>query len=310
MGPLPALILDWVITAYWPLIGASGMAYYSGALFATAGLVIGGAMMLPWLAARGRWRALLDPRSRGPLLAMGFFSGLATVIFISALRFTTPANAAITAQIEVIYSALLSAWFLGERVSAKQAGASALVIAGTGLIMLHDASSPRWKGDLMILATPWMYQASHIFSKRLPKDLDPLALSGGRIAYGILTMLPFCAWSLAHGGRWSWSAPALGALALQGGLMSSVNFVLWYKAIRGMDLSKATAIMLSYPALTVLFSWALGREPISGTQVAGLVITLTGAYVVSRLVLEAQGAASASAPPLIAPETPGADLIP
>jgi drug/metabolite transporter (DMT)-like permease len=308
MTPFTALILDWIMTALWPLIGKVGMAYYSGALFATAGLVIGGLLVAPLLLARGRWRALFARRTGPSLLAMGFFSGLATVIFISALEFTTPANAAIMAQIEVIYSALLCAHFLGERVSRKQAAASLLVMAGTGLIMFHDLTSPRWKGDLMILATPWMYQISHLFSKKLPKDLDPISLSGGRIFYGVLTMIPFCAWSLWSGGRWSWDPAALRVLGIQGALMSSANFLLWYKAIRGMDLSKATAIMLSYPALTVVFSWALGRETIVGVQVVGLVVTLTGAFLVSRMVLEAQRGVPA-AQKLVA-ETPGTDLVP
>jgi drug/metabolite transporter (DMT)-like permease len=308
LSPFAALILDWVITALWPLIGRAGMTHFSGVLFATAGLVVGGCLVAPFLLAEGRWRLLLERRTAAALAAMGFFSGLASVIFISALEFTTPANAAIMAQIEVIYSALLCAYLLGERISGKQAFASGLVIAGTGLIMIHDLKSPRWKGDLMILVTPWMYQLSHVFSKKLPRELDAYAITGGRIVYGVLTMLPFCAWSLAHGGRWSVSAPALTLLLAQGALMSSGNFVLWYRAIRGMDLSKATAIMLSYPALTVVFSWALGSERIEAVQVAGLLVTLTGAYWVSRLVLEAQK----GAPPArtLVAETPGTDLVP
>jgi drug/metabolite transporter (DMT)-like permease len=308
MTPFAALISDWILTALWPLIGKSGMAYFSGPLFATAGLVVGGLLLSPWFLAGGRWRVLVSPRAGPSLLAMGFFSGLATVIYISALAYTTPANAAIMAQIEVIYSALLSAYFLGERVSSKQAAASLLVIAGTGLIMLHDLTSPRWKGDLMILGTPWMYQVSHLFSKKLPKDLDSVSLSGGRIVYGIITMAPFCLWSLSAGGKWSWEPPAMRILVVQGILMSSLNFILWYKAIRGMDLSKATTVLLSYPALTVLFSWALGRERIAGTQLAGLVITLSGAYWVSRLVLEAQRGAAPER--TLVAETPGTDLVP
>ncbi|MDE2039367.1 MAG: DMT family transporter [Elusimicrobia bacterium] len=306
MPPLAALILDWVMTACWPIIGASGMAYFSGLLFTTAGLLLGVVALSPWLAARGRWKTLLDRRTGPAMLGMGFFSGAATAIFISALRYTTPANAAIMAQVEVLYSALLCAFFLGESITQAQAAASALVIAGTGLIMLHDLSSPRWKGDLMILATPWMFQVSHMLSKRLPAELDSLSLAGGRAVYGIVAMAPFCWYSLRHGGRWSWRPQALQVLAVQGLLMSSINFVVWYRAIRNMDLSKATAFILSYPALTLFFSWALGRERVSGTQVLGLLVTLAGATWMSLLVLRAQDARQ----PRFLPETPGTDLVP
>lgn len=292
LSPLAALLLDWVITALWPLIGASGMRHYSGLLFSTAGLLVGLVILSPLLLSKGRWRRIISRDVAPSLAAMGFFSGAATAIYISALAYTTPANAAIMAQVEVLYSAVLCAWLLGERPTLKQAAATLLVLLGTGLIMFRDLQSPRWRGDLMILLTPWMYQVSHIFSKRLPKDLDAWTLSGGRVLFGLMTMAPLCLWAIWNGSRWSWEPAALRLIALQGVLMSSANFVLWYMAIRRMDLTQATSIMLSYPALTLLFSWAVGHEAIHGLQVAGLLVTMTGATWTSRLVLEAQTAAS------------------
>jgi len=292
MSPLAALVLDWAITALWPLIGAFGMVHYSGALFSTAGLVVGLIAMTPWLLAGGRWRRVLSRELAPSLAMMGLCSGAATIIYISALAHTTPANAAIVAQVEVLYSAALTAWLLGERPSLKLGLAAALVMSGTALVMLHDLSSPRWKGDLMILCTPWLYQVSHIFAKRLPRDLDAVTLSGGRVFYGILTMAPVCVWSLFHGGRWSWSADALILLVLQGLLMSSLNFVLWYMAIRNMELSKATTFMLSYPALTLVFSWALGRDAIEGVQLIGLACSFAGAVWTARIMQEARAHAA------------------
>ncbi len=296
MSPLAALVLDWAITALWPLIGAFGMRHYSGALFATGGLVVGLIAMSPWLAMKGRWRRVLSRDIAPSLGVMGLCSGLATVIYISALAHTTPANAAIVAQVEVLYSAALTAWLLGERPSLKLTLAALLVMSGTGLVMLHDLSSPRWKGDLMILCTPWLYQVSHIFAKRLPKDLDALTLSGGRVLYGILAMAPVCLWSLSHGARWSWSSGALAMLVAQGLLMSSLNFVLWYMAIRNMELSKATTFMLSYPALTLVFSWALGRDAIQGVQIIGLLFSFSGAVWTARLTQESRRHAAAALP--------------
>lgn len=296
MTPISALILVWSMTALWPLIGSFGMAHYSGALFATAGLVIGLLALTPWLLAKGRWRKIISRDIAPSLAMMGLCSGAATVVYISALAHTTPANAAIVAQVEVLYSAALTAWLLGERPSLKLTLAAMLVMGGTGLVMLHDLSSPRWKGDLMILCTPWLYQLSHIFAKRLPAHLDAITLAGGRVFFGILALAPVCAWSLLHAGRWSWSAEALGFLLLQGLLMSSMNFILWYKAIRKMDLSKATTFMLSYPALTLVFSWALGRDAIQGVQILGLACSFTGAVWTAQLTREVREHAAEALP--------------
>lgn len=296
MSPLAALVIDWAVTALWPLIGAYGMRHYSGALFTTGGLVIGLAAMSPWLIAKSRWRRLIDPKIVPSLAMMGLCSGAATVIYISALAHTTPANAAIVAQVEVLYSAALTAWLLGERPSLKLGLAALLVMSGTALVMLHDLSSPRWKGDLMILCTPWLYQVSHIFAKRLPRDLDATTLSGGRVLYGIVAMIPICLWTLSHAGRWSWSPEALKFLVMQGLLMSSLNFILWYMAIRHMELSKATTFMLSYPALTLVFSWLLGHDSIQGVQIVGLACSFSGAVWTARLTQEARLRSADSVP--------------
>jgi len=290
MTPLAALIFDWFITALWPLIAASGLRHYSSVLFAAAGLAIGLALLSPWLIARERWRVIFSRRAAPFLAAMGACSGLATVIYISALAYTTATHAVILGQIEVLYSAALSAWLLGERPGPRQILASLLVMGGTALVMSRDLSTPRWQGDLMILATPWLFQLSHIAAKRLPRDLDALTISGGRVIYGLAAMLPFCLWTAARGALWSWAPEALLLLGLQAALLSSINFVLWYTAIRRMDLMKATTIILSYPALTVLFSWLLGREYVGLAQIAGLVLTMSGAMWTSRLVVEAQSA--------------------
>jgi drug/metabolite transporter (DMT)-like permease len=288
MPPLPALLLDWVITALWPLVAKSGTRLYSGVLFAMGGLVIGTTLISPWLFAQGRLKRIFSRRMAPSLFMMGTFSGIASVIYISATAYTTPANAAIMAQIEVIYSALLCAYFLREKITGQQIAASALVMGGAAIIMSKDLTSVRWKGDLMILATPWMFQVSHIFSKRLPKDLDPVTATAGRLIFGVAAMTPFAVWAWARGGAWTWSAEGVRLLIIQGIFMSCLNFVLWYMAILRMDLAKATAILLSYPALTLVFSWALGAEPISGVQVAGLVVTMSGAYWMTMLLLKAQ----------------------
>ncbi len=291
MLPYAALVSDWILTALWPLIGQAGLRYYAPAPFMWAGLLIGLACLSPFMLARGRWRSLFAREVAPSLIAMGVFSAAATLIYIRALNYTTPVNAVIIAQVEVLYSTWISARYLGERPTFKQSLASLLVVAGTAMIVLRDLRTPHLRGDLMVLFTPWMYQISHVFSKKLPRGLDALTLSGGRAFYGLLAATPAAAWAFSRGTAWSWTPPALRLLAAQGVLMSSLNFVLWYAAIRGMELSKATTIMLSYPALTLVFAWALGRETIAWAQVAGLACTFAGAAWTTRLSLERRRAA-------------------
>jgi drug/metabolite transporter (DMT)-like permease len=65
-----------------------------------------------------------------------------------------------------------------------------------------------------------------------------------------------------------------------------------------MPLSKATTMLLSYPALTLVFSWALGRELIRAVQLAGLACTFAGALWTARLSLERGGDGAVEAEPV------------
>ncbi len=283
--PFAALIGAWLLNAAWPLVAADGLKFFSVVLFMHGGILIGLAVLLPWLVPAERRRWIWRMQTFKPLLMITLVNGLASLIYLKAVCYTTPANAAVMAQSEVLYSAVLSVLFLGESIGPAQVAASLLVMTGTGLIMIHDLGSLRWKGDLMIAATPWMYQVGHVMAKRLPKDFDPVTMSAIRLLYAAILMIPLSWWVLAHGGRWEFSGPAVSILLAQGVFINALALSLWYLAILRMDLAKSTAFLLSYPALTMTFSWLLGFEKISAIQVAGLAVTLSGAWWLSRLHL-------------------------
>ena len=290
MNALSALLADVVLSGFWPIVGQAGTNLFSPIMFAQIGIALAFLSVLPWLLLRGRWRRILGREHRAAFFWVGLCgSGLSSLGLIIGVAHTTPSNAAIVAQVEVLYSAALCAWVLKERIGAQQLAASVLVLAGTGVILGQDLSSPRWKGDLLILLTPWLFQVSHIFAKRLPADLDEVTITGGRLFYGMLSLLPFSAWELTRHPLLTWTPASAGLLLAQAIGMYSLNHFLWYVAIRRMDLAKATAIILSYPAFTVLFSWGLGREAMPPARLAGLGLTLAGAYWLSMLVLKSRG---------------------
>jgi len=275
--PLIALFIDWALTATWPIVGRRALLHFDPLTFAELALLLGFLTLLPFLGRR--LVRLFEPGLRVPLFWMGVFgSGIPSLLLVTAVGHTTPANAAIVCQVEVVYSAVLASLLLGERIGPKQVAGTTLVLVGTGLILAKDIGTPHWKGDLILLLTPWMFQVSHILSKRLPRDVDYVTIAGARMFYGCLVLAPFAVGSWLLGvisARFSAEAWAL--LAYQSTLLGSVNLVLWYVAIRNLELAKTTAVMLSYPALTLVFSWVLGSEPIGWHQVAGLGLSMGGA---------------------------------
>ena len=51
-----------------------------------------------------------------------------------------------------------------------------------------------------------------------------------------------------------------------------------------MDLSKATAIILSYPVMTFVLAVLLGQDKITAFKILGMVLAIGGAYIVTGMV--------------------------
>ncbi|MCQ2410907.1 MAG: DMT family transporter, partial [Elusimicrobiaceae bacterium] len=173
--------------------------------------------------------------------------------------------------------------FLREIPNKSQLAGSTLLVAGVLIILLKEPYTPRWIGDLLIVGSTWMLQAGSAVAKKLPKHLDHHLIGMARNLFALPALVIILA------GMYFFNEPFLfkptlvlgGILGYTGFLKYGLAMVVWYKAIRHLDLSKVTAIYLSYPVLSLLISAALGLETPSLHQLLGLLITCAGAYWIS-----------------------------
>ncbi len=290
--PLGAIWLTVCINSFIPILGYLAAGKISPPLFALCGSALGFACFVPWIIKNKMFpvyfRRDLWPR----LFAVGLFgSALPIAALVLALNYTTPANAAILGQVEAVYTVILSRLFLKERISLSQLFGTSLVLAGTLLIAFKERFTMRWTGDLIVLAVPLMYQVSHLFSKKLPGNMSHVFVASARTLFATLGILPvFALGFFMPVASFEPSLRLLWILLAWGVVLTALNNVLWYKAILNMDLSKATAIVLSYPVLTAILSHAFGIEKIQAYQVTGLCLALAGAYWVTLLVKKQDGA--------------------
>ena len=112
-----------------------------------------------------------------------------------------------------------------------------------------------------------------------------IAAARNLYALPVLTLLLlFLMWQ--NGGKLTFN-PGLQALWVwlyTGILKYGWAMILWYQAIRALDLGKVTAIYLSYPVLSFALSVLLGLETPHVYQFIGMALTLTGAYWISWIV--------------------------
>ena len=287
MSPLLAAWVCWAIVGLSPVAGKYAVGVISPALLVFLGTLIGVFYFTPWITKHHKWGELLSPKTCWKFLFIGTFgTALPFTISLIALHYTTPGNAAILQQSELLYSLLFAGIFLKEIPGRQQLMGSALIVAGVVVILLKEQYTPRWTGDLLIVGSTWMLQAGSTMAKKLPKSLDYRVIGMARNLFALPALVIILSVMYWWGEAFVLkpNAQMFAVLGYTGLFKYGLAMVVWYKAIRSLDLSKATAIYLSYPVLSLLFSAVLGLESISAHQFAGLALTLAGAYWVSLTV--------------------------
>jgi drug/metabolite transporter (DMT)-like permease len=286
--PVRALWFSVFVTASYPVAGKLAAGYVSPSIMVLSGAFIAVLCFAPWLTKNKLWGEYFKKETFLPFCFMGLFgTALPFLGMLIALLYTTPANAAILNQTEIIYSLIISAVFLKERPTALQLFGTLLIISGVICIISGDGFSVRWKGDLIVAGVVWMFQVSHAFAKKLPAHLKPAQLSAGRAMSAFVWSVPialilnafsFDVKTFVFGWR------ALAVIFYLGVINYSLSNALWYKAIRNMHLSKATAVMMSYPVFTYLISVLCGTDKLTAGKTTGLILALCGAYLVTNII--------------------------
>ena len=286
-SPLAAAWICWAIVGLSPIMGKYAAGLVSPAVLVFLGTLLGIVYFTPWVTKHHQWRVLFAKKTLLRFLFIGTFgTALPFTVFLIALHYTTPGNAAILQQSELIYSLLFAAIFLREWPGRGQLGGSALIILGVLIILLKEQYTPRWTGDLLIVGSTWMLQAGSTVAKKLPKELDYRLIGMARNVFALPALLIILSlmYYFKQPFTFTPTATAWVVLGYTGLLKYGLAMVVWYKAIRTLDLSKVTAIYLSYPVLSLLLSAALGLDTITPHQLIGLLITCAGAYWVSLTV--------------------------
>lgn len=291
MNPLLAAWLCWAIVGFSPIAGRYAVGVVSPVLLVFLGVIAAICFFAPWLTKHHQWRELFAPDVRWKFLFIGTFgTALPFSILLWALHYTTPGNAAILQQSELLYSLLIAFIFLKEIPSRQQLLGSALIFGGVLLILFKEQYTPRWTGDLMVVGCTWMLQAGSCVAKKLPKRLDHHLIAAARNVYAlpalalILTLIVCTGHPLTLQAGWE----ATGITLYTGFFKYGLAMILWYQAIRALDLGKVTAIYLSYPVLSFILSVLLGFEKLHFYQLAGLALTLAGTCWVSIIVKKQQ----------------------
>jgi drug/metabolite transporter (DMT)-like permease len=208
-------------------------------------------------------------------LVIGLLVAVATTFNYVAVGFIDPGTASLVAQSSIIFALGFGLIWLRERLTPLGIAGTLLALAGVFVITFQPGDYLRL-GSLLVLAAAFMYALHTAIVKRHGGEMDFGNFFLFRIAAtaGFLLLLTTARGQLVWPGRQAWLI-----LILAGTVDVVISRVLYYLALRRLQLSFHTIILTISPMITIIWSWLLfGELPtllglIGGTAViAGVTI--------------------------------------
>ena len=221
--------------------------------------------------------------------ALGMWIGGAWV-YIGA-RSTGATNIALIYALSPVFIALVSGFWLRERLGWLQWLGIALAFAG----LVHVVIKGQWAalsqvklvaGDLWILCATVSWTLYSIFLKRWSTDFSPIARLVLIINGGVLILLPLTALEALSGlpmtqTSWGWKTAAL---VIAAGVIPGTLAYLAYSTLqRTLGAARAGLTLYLGPVYAALVAYAVLGEPIQEYHALGAAVILPGIYLAARI---------------------------
>lgn len=233
--------------------------------------IVSGAVMLWLVLALRRQSARLEGTWAGALALLAY-----ALAFSHAYTKIPAGTGALLLFGAIQISMILYGLSIGERLSAAQCVGIALAIAGLVALMLPGAGAPpAFYGFLMILSgVAWS-----IYSLLGRGARNPAAATAGNFIRAAPVALALLLAQFLASGLRADTPGAIYAVA-SGAVTSGLGYILWYAALKQLNVTRAATVQLSVPVLAAFGGTLFLDEPLTAVLVAASVLVLAGVSLV------------------------------
>jgi drug/metabolite transporter (DMT)-like permease len=244
-------------------------------------VLLGGLAVLAWLRFVGQDAALW--RHRRAYLVVGTVNIAIPFALFSYAAMHAPAGLlSIVNSTAPIFGIAWSAAFRDEPITARKMAGMALGIAGVALIARPGSAPDDAQLDwaiVAVLGATCSYGVTGVLIKRFAKDVSPRAMAAGNQLAAALVLLPLL--------------PLLPPLAMPSALVianllglallaSGVAFLLYFRLIADVGMTRALTVTYLIPLFGVLWGWLFLGETLPAAALGGGVLILAGTVLVTR----------------------------
>lgn len=203
-------------------------------------------------------------------------------VFLTGLSWTSATNGSLIVAFNPLLTAVLSAWWLKERIRSVQTGGLLLALFGVGVVITRGSfmvirSLSFNPGDLLMLGAPVAWALYTIVGKKVLQTFSPLVATAYASLSGTVLLLPAAAMegSLLSGVH---SLTVYGWISvLQLALLGTVvGFVWWYEGVERLGATRAAVFVNLVPLFGVLLSALILSESLVVSQLAGGILIVLG----------------------------------
>jgi drug/metabolite transporter (DMT)-like permease len=254
----------------------------------TLRLLISALCFLPWVIVTGGTKGI-NLRGLGQLFLLSLFgTSLHYGTQTAGLQYTTATNGSVYTTTGPITILLLSAVFLGERITLRKAVGVAVAMIGVLVVMGWETLSAfelgNVKGDLLVLSSIVMWGLFTVFGKKMTDQLGALRVTAWVTILGAMTMIPV-GWGEARARGFSLddaSGEAWVAIAFLGVACSFFATLLYFVALGLSESQKVGVYLYTIPPMTAVVAALYLGEVITLNLVSGAVLVITGVALTER----------------------------
>lgn len=239
--------------------------------------------LLPLLLLKRQFGALRQ--QAGALTVMSLFnSGLPFLLIAWATLSITAGLASIMNAMTPVFTALIGALWLGDRLDRRRGLGLLLGLAGVALLAADKADfrpgGSGWAIVAMLLATAcYGFAANH--TRRYLQGVPALVNATGTQLVSALVLLPPALWSWPE--RMPGLGPWLAALVL-GVACSALAYVLFFRLIARVGASRAVTVTFLVPVFGTLWGALFLGEPVTASMLAGGAVVLLGTGLATGVI--------------------------
>lgn len=250
--------------------------------------VVFAAPLFGWELRRGTkgiFGVELSRRERRRMILVALFTGalfgLSTYLYVLGVEKAGAANAAIAIQAYPLFAILWESLFLKRRKTPIELALTAVLIGalyylGTGGTFLMSGLSPWF---LVSLGVPLLWSIAHVIIKEELSNtpITPAQVTFFRVAISTMFLAAVLVIAVPSGIRLGIGAVFQAMSALMG-LVYFLELIVWFYAVRHIDVSLASSITTPWPALTMVLAIPFLGDAIAPYQVLALAVVVVCIY--------------------------------